>query len=121
MTVFFERLDNFMKHKNLNDNKITIEAGISNGLIGKGRKRGALSQENISKILHAYPDLNANWLFTGREDMLKADPSKKSNSDTKWINKLLDRVQELASDYALLKNENERLQKEIEKLKREAC
>lgn len=49
MINFFERLDNFMKHKGLNDNKITVETGISNGLIGKARKRGSLSQDNISK------------------------------------------------------------------------
>jgi len=73
MLSFFERLDKFMKYKGLNDNKITIEAGISNGIIGKGRKRGSLSQENISKILLAYPELNANWLFTGNDAMLKSD------------------------------------------------
>jgi len=54
-----------MKNKGLNDNKITVEAGIANGIIGKARKRGHLSQENISKILLRYPDLDANWLFRG--------------------------------------------------------
>jgi repressor LexA len=51
---------------------LTIEAGISNGLIGKARKRGSLSQENISKILYTYRDLNANWLFTGNGEMIKS-------------------------------------------------
>ncbi|MBN2668782.1 MAG: helix-turn-helix transcriptional regulator [Bacteroidales bacterium] len=71
MLTFFERLDKYMKHKGLNDNKITVETGISNGIIGKGRKRGALSQENISKILHTYNEINANWLLTGKGDMLQ--------------------------------------------------
>ena len=62
-----------MKYKGLNDNKITVEAGISNGLIGKARVRGALSQENISKILYKYPDLDANWLLTGQGSMLKSE------------------------------------------------
>lgn len=73
MIDFFSRLDIYMKFKGLNDNKITIETGISNGLIGKARKRGALSQENISKILHRYPELDANWLLTGNGDMLKTN------------------------------------------------
>ncbi|MDR1159297.1 MAG: hypothetical protein LBK69_01545 [Syntrophomonadaceae bacterium] len=60
-----------MKYKGLNDNKVTVEAGISNGLIGKGRKRGGISQENISKILCTYPEINANWLLTGEGEMLK--------------------------------------------------
>jgi phage repressor protein C with HTH and peptisase S24 domain len=67
-----------MKIKQLNDNKITVEAGISNGLIGKGRKRGAISQENISKILQKYTDLNANWLLTGEGEMLKSEKNQVS-------------------------------------------
>ena len=71
MIDFFKRLDSFLIFKGLNDNKLTIGAGISNGLIGKARKRGSLSQENISKILHTYRDLNANWLFTGNGELIK--------------------------------------------------
>lgn len=70
MITFFERLDKFMKFKGLNDNQITVEVGISNGLIGKGRKRGTLSQDNISKILQKYPELNAHWWFTGKGNMI---------------------------------------------------
>ncbi len=69
MINFFSRLDEYMKKKGLNDNKLTVQAGISNGIIGKARKRGALSHANISKILHTYPELNANWLFTGQGEM----------------------------------------------------
>ncbi|GAA4149515.1 hypothetical protein GCM10022217_01500 [Chryseobacterium ginsenosidimutans] len=73
MSDFFERLDKYMEYKGLNDNKITVETGISVGLIGKGRKRGGLSQENIAKLLYGCPDLNANWLFKGEGNMLIED------------------------------------------------
>lgn len=79
MIDFFSRLDNYLKYKGLNDNKLTIETGISNGLIGKARKRGALSQENISKILYKYPELDANWLLTGKGDMLKKHTPDREN------------------------------------------
>lgn len=72
MIDFFSRLDKFMTYKGLNDNKLTVETGISNGLIGKARKRGSLSQENISKILYTYNELDANWLFTGYGYMIKS-------------------------------------------------
>ncbi len=68
---FFERLDEFMKEKNLNDNKISVEADISNGLIGKGRKRGAISLDNVIKILRTYPELSPEWLLLGIGTMLK--------------------------------------------------
>jgi hypothetical protein len=76
MIDFFSRLDSYMIFKGLNDNKLTVETGISNGLIGKARKRGALSQDNISKILYKYADLDANWLFTGKGSMLKQEPNE---------------------------------------------
>ena len=63
-----------MKYKGLNDNKITVEAGIANGIIGKARKRGSLSLENISKLLLTYPELDADWLILGRGEMIKNNP-----------------------------------------------
>ncbi len=70
MQDFFIRLDIYMALSGLNDNKVTIECGISNGLIGKARKRGSLSQDNIAKILNTYKNLDANWLLTGKNEML---------------------------------------------------
>lgn len=83
MLSFFNRLDIYMEYKGLNDNQITIEAGISNGIIGKGRKRGTLSQDNISKILHTYSELNANWLFTGEGEMLNGDNAESKVKSSK--------------------------------------
>ncbi len=73
MQDFFLRLDDFLDYYEINDNRVTIECGISNGLIGKARKRGSLSQENISKILNTYKNLDANWLMTGLGKMLIDD------------------------------------------------
>ena len=73
MLSFFDRLDVFLKYNDLNDNQVTLKVGLGNGIIGKARKRGSLSQENIEKLLLSFPDLNANWLFTGKGAMLKTD------------------------------------------------
>lgn len=82
MISFFDRLDKFMSHRELNDNKLTVETGISNGLVGKARQRGkGLSQDNISKILCRYPELNADWLMTGRGSMLNDETIPASDED----------------------------------------
>ena len=67
-----------MVYKKLSDNKITVECQISNGLIGKARNRGSLSQLNISKILLTYPDLNPDWLLTNRGRMLRSGKETKA-------------------------------------------
>lgn len=99
MIDFFQRFDKYMIFKGLNDNKITVEAGISNGLIGKARKRGSLSQENISKILIVYDDLDANWLFTGKGEMLKQpEPVYILPDQPKDRQKEIDRLLELLDE-----------------------
>lgn len=98
MIDFFSRLDNYLKYKGLNDNKLTVETGISNGLIGKARKRGSLSQDNISKILCKYSELDANWLLTGIGYMLKSDITPIAIVQDEDSNKMV-----------LLERDNERL------------
>jgi SOS-response transcriptional repressor LexA len=79
---FIERLQYFMEKQGINDNQMTIAAGLSVGLLGKLKKSGkGMSSVNIEKILSSYPKLNADWLLTGKGDMLKgsgvvAEPSK---------------------------------------------
>lgn len=72
MDSFIERLQCYMKTKSINDNQMTVMAGLSVGLIGKAKASGkGMSSANIEKILCAYPDLNPNWLLTGRGAMLQ--------------------------------------------------
>jgi hypothetical protein len=66
-----------------------VETGIANGLIGKARKRGSLSQENISKILYRYKNLNARWLLTGEGEMLIQEETPIQSKDTISIYKEL--------------------------------
>lgn len=67
---FIERLQYFMKKEGINDNQITVNAGLSVGLIGKAKNSGkGMNAANIEKILLTYPTLNADWLLTGRGEM----------------------------------------------------
>nr|DAO56087.1 MAG TPA: putative transcriptional regulator [Caudoviricetes sp.] len=76
MENFIERLQYYMKTKGINDNQMTIAASLSVGLIGKAKVSGkGMSSMNVEKILLAYPDLNSDWLLTGRGAMLKDDNS----------------------------------------------
>ena len=72
MNNFFERLDKYMEYKGLNDNSLSNKAGIPGGLIRKARIRGSLSGKNMSKLINNCEDLSADWLFTGKGEMLKS-------------------------------------------------
>ena len=61
-----------MKHRGLNDNKVTVQLGLTVGVIGKSRKEGRdLSDKVIEEILNYYTDINRIWLLTGEGNMLK--------------------------------------------------
>ena len=72
-----DRFDLYMKHKGLNDNKVTNQLKLSNGTIGKSRKDGRdLSDRVIEIIEKFYLDLNPEWLRTGVGEMLVPVPAR---------------------------------------------
>ena len=66
-----DRFDKYMIFSGLNDNKVTVQLGLSVGVIGKSRQEGRdLSANVIEKILNYYNELNGVWLLTGEGEML---------------------------------------------------
>lgn len=71
-----DRFIEYMKIKGLNDNKVTLECGLSQGLLGQARTgKSDLGAKTIDKILNKYQDLNQVWLLTGEGEMLKSSVS----------------------------------------------
>ena len=79
-STLFTRLDAFMQCKGLNDNRITVQAKIAVGTIGKQRRSGkGLSYESIVKILRTYPELNPTWFILGEGEMFLNDKRHSNN------------------------------------------
>ncbi len=72
MGSFISRLAQFMEENAINDNQLTVAAGLSNGLVGKAKAGGkGMTAPNIEKILCAYPELSPEWLLTGNGHMYR--------------------------------------------------
>lgn len=68
------RFDNYMKYKGLNDNQVTVECKLSQGLLGQARNgKSDLGNSTINKILNTYQDLNRVWLLTGEGEMIQEE------------------------------------------------
>lgn len=74
------RFDSYMKIKGLNDNRVTAECLLSQGLLSQARKgKSDLGLETINKILNVYTDISRVWLLTGEGEMLKPDSGIHNN------------------------------------------
>ena len=72
-----------MTFKYLNDNKVTVQANLSHGLIGKARiSRKGLHSDTIENILHAYPDLNPVWFVLGLDEMIIAENTSSEKKES---------------------------------------
>lgn len=81
-----DRFDKYMKAKGLNDNRVTIDLGLSVGTIGKSRKEGRdISDKAVEAILNFYDDVNRVWLLTGEGEMLKKELSLSQKGDNPVI------------------------------------
>ncbi|MGL5261373.1 MAG: S24 family peptidase [Bacteroides sp.] len=71
MQTLKERLDAFLKEKNLSQGRFAEATGLSNGFANN--VGDSISTKSLSKIQKAFPDLNPLWLTSGEGEMLSAD------------------------------------------------
>ena len=86
-----ERLVLFMRHEGVTPFQMNKVAGLSRTLLSKAiDNHQGLSSTTIEKISNAYPNLNIDWLVTGRGVMLVNDePPKTEDKKTQSMSKEL--------------------------------
>ena len=83
------RLKEYIEYKNISYYAFENSVGAGRGAISKAVKEGkSLGSKLLERIFEIYPDLNPNWLLTGKSSMLKAteDATTTSNSISASIN-----------------------------------
>lgn len=63
-----ERILQFIDYKRFSKSKFYRETGLSNGILDK---KSGLTLDSIDKIYSKYPEINIEWLLTGKGEMLK--------------------------------------------------
>lgn len=68
-----DRLDKYMAAAGINDNQMTVKAGLSVGLLNNARRGDYdLGKKSVEKILSSFQDIDRVWLITGEGEMLKS-------------------------------------------------
>lgn len=76
-TTVKERVILFCRFKNLSIREFEKQCNVSNGYFNN-LKNGGIAYNKMLIILESFPELNGDWLATGRGEMLKND----SDGDT---------------------------------------
>lgn len=73
------RIKEYIDCKGISVSAFEKSIGMSNASFGKSLKnKGAIGSDKLENILKIYPDINAEWLLTGRGEMLKDTESNSS-------------------------------------------
>lgn len=74
--MIVDRILQIIDYKGINKNRFYKETNLSNGFLDKVKDIGT---SKIEQILNAYPEINPEWLLTGRGKMLRANNQNTNN------------------------------------------
>jgi len=86
-----ERIEHFVDYLDISVRAFEQQIGVSNGLIRKAiTNKSDIQSKWLNKTVDNFPQINSEWLLTGKGEMLKSDkPSNAAieakDSDTKAV------------------------------------
>jgi transcriptional regulator with XRE-family HTH domain len=122
-----QRIKEFLKNEDITQDALALKSGVTRQTINNAVKgKNAPSGEVISKIVIAYPRLNAKWLLTGEGEMYLPESNgpvnnindKKDQAGVERIHRVNEESEKYLSKIEALENENAAL-KEALKAKEE--
>ena len=72
----------FIEYKGITRYKFYQITGITRGILDQNN---GMNEDNIARFLDSFPDINANWLITGRGSMLKSNVSIENGDDSTQV------------------------------------
>lgn len=78
-----ENLKSYIKYEQMKINEFEESIGVSNGYVNSIHK--SIGVDKIVTIIENYPNLNIEWLFTGKGEMLKKEPNPEYSSITRLV------------------------------------
>lgn len=112
---FIDRLKLFIKSKGLGQTKFEERVGFSRGYISKVKT--SIGADKLSNIVEVFPDLNLDWLITGKGKMTSTPVQPVAVEQT--TDTMEENFVKYKNKYLEMLEENRILRLEIEKLRKE--
>jgi hypothetical protein len=100
-----KRIFDFIENQGIKPSNFLQKTGLKKGFIDKSHIDSGATDILLSNILDAYPEINAEWLLTGRGPMLKKDINnndleiERLRSENAMLKELLKAKEELLENY----------------------
>lgn len=114
MAEIKDRVVEYLKINGITKQDFCKETGISYANMVGNSLKSELGGEQISSIFMKYPNINPDWLLLGKGDMLRGSAPEAPSDST--LDRLLERIEDLARENGQLQAENAELKKEIARL-----
>lgn len=76
------RIEELRKKNGLKTNELEVKLGYSNGAFGKALEaNSSIKDEKILLLLEVFPEVDLNWLITGKGSMLRDVENDPYNAD----------------------------------------
>lgn len=116
-----ERILQVIENKEITPYRFCKDLGLSMGYLDK---RGSIGTDKYLKIIEYLPEINPEWLLTGKGSMLKSEPqpavsSPQPQENDKYISSLEKQISLLEKNNALQERENAYLSEKIKNLQEE--
>lgn len=110
MSSIIERIGGFIKAKEISIRAFELSIGASNGSIGRAiAKNKDIGISWLSIIIDKYPDLNTDWLLTGRGNIFATKtPKFLTNSEGKEKSKELGKIRKLQNSLPITEYSQDR-------------
>lgn len=94
MEKFYNNINELIDNEGINITSLERKIGASQGVLSRAiRKNSTISIDWVIKILEKFPLYNANWLLTGKGNMLKEGADAPHLEPKNWIEDDLSRYE----------------------------
>lgn len=114
MSAVKQRLLEFIEYLGIKKNAFEQTIGMSNGFVNNTNDR--ITKRSLDAIQTAYPQLNTDWLISGRGEMIRDYIPQSETSPQSEVMALLQRIDKLIEIHERDTIINERNSKNMERL-----
>jgi hypothetical protein len=116
-----DRIELLKKQTGLNDNQISVDCGLSKGLLANSRRspKRDLGKISVERILNRYKEINRAWLVRGEGEMFIKNSSEENLSEAsspQTVKNSENSIELFASVLSVLKAQLEAKDKQIDRL-----